>query len=107
MPKLIACLGMCLLFSALEFAAAQTPASRIEPTPNRYSNIRRPMTMQEHLIHQRAINRAVQREARLETRKWTGQSDLRPNVADGHYSNDLNGYIWAPRGGYYIMQPGW
>ena len=108
MRKLVALLGLCLLTTVPEFAAAQTPDSPIESVRNnRYRNIRRPMTLQDQLVYQRAHQRAIQREARLDARKWTGYSPLRPTIVDGHHSQDLNGYIWAPRDGYYVLHPGW
>ncbi len=85
-------------------ATAQSPILPPAPpattdVPRQY--VRRPVTDAEQLIFERAVVRAREREARMEVRRWTGQSMQRPNVRIGHYSSDLNQHIWNPGYGYY------
>jgi hypothetical protein len=102
MRTIAACLGLCLLLAAPELVSAQTPTTQIESARNnKYRNIRRPMTPAEQMIYQRAVRRAVQREARLNAQKWAGYSPLRPTISDGHYSADLNRFVWVPYQGFY------
>lgn len=113
MRRVVVWLGMAALCFVSSTARAQAPAPSVLPpgvphaSPAHVSQagpdgrIRRQATQSEQFIFERATEKARQRDFRMESKKWAGYSPLRPAVNHGHYSNDLNRYLWGPTGFYY------
>ncbi|MEX2287912.1 MAG: hypothetical protein WD648_12535 [Planctomycetaceae bacterium] len=78
------CLGLCLTAMAATQLFAQEPDVR---TPDRVTKLHTSYSHQ--LIHQRALESARQRVARIETRAWLGQSMARPTFGPGDNSADM------------------
>ena len=81
------------VFESPEAPAFERPAFPAAPTGQIY---RRPVNNAHHLIYERAAERARQRDARLEAKRWAGYSPSRPPVRMGHYSADLNQHLAYP-----------
>ena len=94
MRKYSALLGLCVILGMSPAANAQSRSrNRYEPGLTR--DIRRGVPASNQLFVQDAVKRAQQRHARIESRKWLGQSLMRPTVRSSrsrvyYYDNLLN-----------------
>jgi hypothetical protein len=77
--------GLFLLLAVPGFVSAQPRLTISQPRAGVAYDISpkpdyRRMTFQQELIFRRAAIRAAHRSARIEARKWAGQSAQRPNI---------------------------
>jgi hypothetical protein len=64
--------------AATSLAVAQEPATQALTGPQMAVEPR--LSRSQQIVHERAAERAKYRTARIETRKWLGQSSLRPSM---------------------------
>ena len=96
MRNLIAGMIVYTVFgTAPGMVTAQSPQRRaIQPTDIRHRGVRK--TLSEELVFQRALLRARQRETRIQSRKWSGRSILRPGVWPRYRSVSVQRYWYGP-----------
>lgn len=84
------CVAACLVAVHASVSFGQTPSGNrtSNPRPARAAQPVRPNAPRmspERMIYQRAVRRAQHRAARIEARKWTGRSALRPTIRAGAF----------------------
>lgn len=104
-------LGLLVASAFAGPAAAQAPfAQNDEPNSSlRYDGRfeadraeRQRLAKARRLIYQRAVEKARQRAARIEARKWAGVSPARPTIQAGVFGTRLNPDPWAHWTGFHF-----
>jgi len=94
MRKLIAGIVVYAALIGPGVLTAQSPHRRaVQPTNLRYRGERK--TLSEELVFQRALQRARQREARIQSRKWSGRSIVRPGLRPRHFTASFRPYWYG------------